>query len=340
MFINSPLRQFGVPNARVRTPIDRYTKLMQRQRAEFEDLLAQRLREQEHALRSQLEAALREKDANIQSLLDAALQAQRDELQAEKETFEKVTKAELQQSLEDTYALKMQELKQSTAEDLKEKVETLQALSEKVAQLQEALNHTQERKQGSSAAHRLSAAALNLSEKLSTHRPAGPEIQALQAVAGQGSVIATAVATIPQAVHTEGVPTLAELQTWFDDIFEKVRQAALVPANRPGLEGQLAGRLLASLKFAPQPKDDDDDDKDDDKKTKHDDPELVLAKARRYVHKGDLTAALELLDSLPVGQAALTLSDWKKAAVNRTMVDKAVKVIKLECALLNESLVD
>mmetsp|Transcript_17540 Transcript_17540/g.32909 ORF Transcript_17540/g.32909 Transcript_17540/m.32909 type:complete len:648 (+) Transcript_17540:137-2080(+) len=320
-----------------------YTKLMQKQRLEFEDLLAQRLREQEHVLRSQLEAALREKDANIQSLLDAALEAQKKELQDEKEMFVQVTKAELQQSLEDTYAAKMQELKQSTAADLKEKVETLQALGEKVSQLQEALSHTEKHKQGSAAAHRLSAAALNLSERLSTHQPAGPEIQALRAVAGQGSVIATAVATIPQAVHTEGVATLAELQTWFDDIFEKVRQAALVPAGRPGLEGQLAGRLLASLKFAPQPKDDDDDgdgDKGSDDKTKHKDPEVVLAKARRCVQKGDLTAALGLLDSLPPGQTTLTVSDWKTAAVNRILVDKAVKVIKMECALLNESLVD
>ena len=310
---------------------------MQKQRLEFEDLLAQRLREQEHALRTQLEAALREKDANIQSMLDAALEAQKAELEQEKDTFVQVTKAELQQSLEETYAQKMQELKQSTAADLQEKVETLQALSERVAQLQEALSHTEKHKAGSAAAHRLSAAALNLSEKLATHQPAGPEIQALRSVAGQGSVIATAVATIPSAVHTEGVPTLAELQTWFDDIFEKVRQAALVPAGRPGLEGQLVGRLLAALKFAPQPKDDEEE-QDDASVPK--DSEFILAKARRCVQKGDLTAAVELLDSLPAGQAALTLADWKTATLNRILVDKAVKVIKMECALLNESLVD
>ena len=50
---------------------------MQKQRMEFENLLAQRLREQEHALRTQLDNALLEKDANIQSLLNVALQTQK-----------------------------------------------------------------------------------------------------------------------------------------------------------------------------------------------------------------------------------------------------------------------
>lgn len=312
---------------------------MQKQRLEFEDLLAQRLREQEHALRSQLEAALREKDASIQSLVTAALQAQKDEFEQEKETFEKVTRAELQQSLEETYAQQMEQLKTTTAADLEEKVTALQALAAQVEELQEALSHQKTHQEGSVQAHKLSAAALNLSERLATNQPAGAEIKALQAVAGPG-VIATAVATIPPAVHTEGVATLAELQTWFEDIYTKVRQAALVPAGRPGLEGQIAGRLLASLKFAPQATDDDDD---DDEKTstpaKTSDAEVILAKARRCVQKGDLTAAVALVETLP-GQAALTLADWKTETLNRILVDKAVKVIKLECALLNESLAD
>lgn len=312
----------------------RYTKLMQKQRIEFEDLLAQRLREQEHALRTQLEAALLEKDANIQSLLNVALTTQKQEFEEEKATFEKVTHAKLKEALEAKYSQQMEELKTQTAQDLQAKVDALQELAAKVEELQEALSHSQTHQKGSAQAHRLSAAALNLSERLMTNQPAGEEIAALSAIVGQdGGVIATAVATIPPVVHTEGVATLAQLQTWFDDIYEKGRQAALVPAGRPGLEGQLAGRFLASLKFAPQAADDDDDEKDAPNDSEH-----LLAKARRSVHKGDLTAAVEILDRLPAGQAALTIADWKAATLNRILVDKAVKVIKMECALLNESM--
>lgn len=306
---------------------------MQKQRMEFENLLAQRLREQEQALTAQLDAALREKDTKIQALLVASLQTQKQEFEEDKAAFEKVTQAELQESLESKYAKQMEELKTQTAQDLQSKVEALQELSAKVAELQAALANSQSHQQGSAQAHRLSAAALNLSERLATDQPAGDEIAALAEVAGSdGGVIATAVATIPPEVHAEGVPTLAQLQTWFDDIYEKGRQAALVPAGRPGLEGQIAGLLLASLKFAPQAKDDTEDD------DTPNDSEILLSKARRMVQKGDLTAAVGIIERLPSGQATLTLADWKASALNRVLVDKAVKVIKMECALLNEAL--
>ena len=319
-----------------------YTKLLQKQRIEFEDLLARRLREQEHALRSQLESALREKDASIQSLVDAALEAQQQDFAHEKETYETVTRAEIQQQLEAKYSKQIEELKKSTAADLQAKVEVLEALSAQVAQLSEALSNSKSHQQGSAQAHRLSAAALSLSDKLATDQPAGPEINALASVVGaDGGVIATAVATIPPSAHTDGVPTLAQLQTWFEDIFDKVRQAALVPAGRPGLEGQLAARVLAMIKFAPRASDDDDEGdtaETSGKPSPAGDTERILAKARRLVQKGDLAAALEVLETLPAGQATLTLADWKEAVLNRIMVDKAVKVIKMECALLNESL--
>jgi hypothetical protein len=302
---------------------------MQKQRMEFEDILAQRLRNQEHVIQSQLEAALREKDATIHALVAAALEAQKADFEEAKETYEKVTKAEIQQGMEEKYSQQMEQLKQSTTVDLAAKVTTMSILADKVHALEAALQQTQTHQEGSIQAHKLSAVALSLSEKLSTEEPAGPEIAALQAVAGKDGVVATAVATIPPAAHTEGIPTLAHLQVRFDDIYEKIRTAALVPAGRPGLEGQIAGRLLSSLKFSPRADDEPADPKNS---------EYLLAKARRHVQKGELAKALGVLEGLS-GQAALTAADWSTAALHRIMVDQAIKVIKMECALLNESLV-
>jgi hypothetical protein len=148
-------------------------------------------------------------------------------------------------------------------------------------------------------------------------------------VAAENSVIASAVGSIPKSIYT-GIPTLSELQTKFSNVYEKGRQAALVPAGRVGLEGQLLGTFLKTLKYAPSP----DDPAPEDNK---DDAEYVLARARRYVQLGELDRAVEQLEKLE-GQAAFTVRDWKKHAQDRIAADKALRVIKMELALMNESL--
>ena len=38
------------------------------------------------------------------------------------------------------------------------------------------------------------------------------------------------------------------------------------------------------------------------------------------------------------GQTAYAVKDWKKAALDRIAVEKVLKVVKLECSLLNKSM--
>ena len=52
---------------------------------------------------------------------------------------------------------------------------------------------------------------------------------------------------------------------------------------------------------------------------------------------GELEESVGELDKLE-GQAAFTVSDWKTSAMDRVAVEKALKVIKMECALLNKNM--
>jgi hypothetical protein len=303
---------------------------MQKQRLEFEDLLASRLREQDHELSDRTRKAMQEKDDAIRSVIKSALEVQKEEHEADIKAFEEVATAEIKAKLEDEYGAKMVEYTESVAKDLQQKVATLKALTEKLAHLESALEASQTSKVGSVRAHRLSAAALALAEKLDTSQSAATELQALKAGAGADGVILTALATIPEAVKS-GVPTLPELQARFEAVHKKARQAALVPTGRTGLEGQLAGMLFSTVKYPPSP---DDPAPESDK----DNAEYVLVRAQKYVQLGELEHAVEQLEKLE-GQTAFTVSDWKRDAMNRVAVQKALKVIKMECALLNESLV-
>jgi len=167
-----------------------------------------------------------------------------------------------------------------------------------------------------------------VSEKLETHNSAAAELKALKQAAGKDGVIPTALATIPDSANT-GVPTTPELQARFEDVHKRCRQAALVPKGRPGLGGQLAGMMFATLKYPPDP---DDPAPENDKNN----AEYVLVRARKHVKLGELEQAVEQLEKLE-GQTAFTAQDWKKDAVDRIAIEKALKVIKMECALVNES---
>ena len=57
----------------------RYLEILQKQRHEMEDLMAQKLRDQERDLTNQTFAAVQEKDNSIQSVLKTALDAQQQE---------------------------------------------------------------------------------------------------------------------------------------------------------------------------------------------------------------------------------------------------------------------
>lgn len=313
-------------------PLDcRYLEILQKQRLEFEDMMAARLREQNNELATQMHKALQEKEATIQSVLNAALEAQQKEHDEDKKAFEEIITGEIQSALDEDYGKKMEEYKNQVAKDLEQKVSTLESLTKKLEQLEAALEASRTSKEGSLKAHRLSAAALALAEKMETNAGAAAELAALRLAAGSEGVIATACAHIPVAVRT-GVPTLPELQARFEAAYKKCRQAALVPAGRPGLEGQLAGMLFALLKYPPDP---DDPAPESDK----DSAEYVLVRARSHVQLGELERAVEQLEKLK-GQPAFTIEDWKKDAINRIAVEKALKVIKMECALLNESCLD
>ena len=303
---------------------------MQKQRLEFEDLMAKKLREQEHVLSQQLFQAIQEKEATIQNVLSTALTTQKQEYEEEKKVWEEMTSMNIHAKVEDQYLQQLEEYKSQMAQALQEKARQMQSLADKLHQLQTALDASQTSKEGSLKAHRISAAALALTEKLESHFSAKTELETLKVAAGNVGVIATACATLPPSVASTGVPTLSELQTRFmNSVQPKCRQAAFVPKGRVGLEGQLAGMLFATVRYAPS-FDDAAPERDSDS------AEYVLVRATRNVQMGELEMAVDELDKLS-GQAAFVVADWKKNAIDRINVEKALKVIKMECALLNES---
>ncbi|GKY95729.1 hypothetical protein MPSEU_000533700 [Mayamaea pseudoterrestris] len=317
-----------------RETANHYMDLMQKQRSEFESILAERLRNLEHELQLKANAALQEKEMTIQNLLSTALEAQKKEHEEDMKAQEELIRLQITTQVQDEFSQQLELYKKQVAQELEQKVSALQSLTKKLQKLENALQASQTFQNSSMYAHRLSAAALALAERLESHQPVAAEITALQSVAGEEGVIPTALQTIPSSAAQTGVPTLAELQADFDLVYDKCRQAALVPKGRTGVVGQLAGMLFAKLKYPPSP---DEPAPEGTSNQPADNAEYLLARAKKHVSFGQLEQAVDQLEHL-TGQAGFTAKDWKQQAMDRIAVDKALRVIKMECALLNESM--
>eukprot|EP00573_Skeletonema_grethae_P003111 CAMPEP_0201691808 /NCGR_PEP_ID=MMETSP0578-20130828/4862_1 /ASSEMBLY_ACC=CAM_ASM_000663 /TAXON_ID=267565 /ORGANISM="Skeletonema grethea, Strain CCMP 1804" /LENGTH=643 /DNA_ID=CAMNT_0048177071 /DNA_START=26 /DNA_END=1957 /DNA_ORIENTATION=+ len=310
---------------------DQYMAILQTQRLEFEQLLAQKLRDQEDVITRQANAALQAKEDSIANLMRATSEAREKEA---RDVLSSETKR-ITEELELEYSSKLQnelaKMKHAYAADLEKHGSVMEQLQGKLELLSSRLEVSQSYESGSKRAHRVSAAALALASKLEVGEGAAVEIAALKGAAGGEGVIASAVGMIPSTAE-EGVPTVAELQVAFDKSYTVGRQAAMVPEGRAGLEGQLMGMLFAKLSVPPSP---------ESVPTSEEEGNVtdgVLSLARKYVQVGDLEKAVEQLNKLK-GQAAYVMNDWKSQAADRVSTERALKVIKLECALLNKELV-
>ncbi|KAK1745915.1 MICOS complex subunit MIC60 [Skeletonema marinoi] len=310
---------------------DNYLTILQKQRLEFEALLAQKLREQEDVITRQANAALQAKEDSIANLLRATSEAREKETQDVLSSEMKRVTDELELEYTSKLHNELAKMKQAYAKDLEKHGSVMEMLQGKLELLSSRLEVSQTYECGSKRAHRVSAAALALASKLEDGEGAAVEIAALKGAAGGEGVIASAVGMIPPTAE-EGVPTVAELQVAFDQSYNVGRQAAMVPEGRAGLEGQLMGMVFAKLSVPPSP---------EAVPTSEEEGNVtdgVLSLARKYVQVGDLEKAVEQLNKLK-GQAAYVMNDWKSKAADRVSTERALKVIKLECALLNKELV-
>lgn len=305
--------------------------MMKKQRLEAESTMEIKLREKEYELVSQTQRALQEKEEQLQAIVDNSLKIQEQQFNEEKKNFEKSTEEAISAKYEELFGKSMAEAKQNFAQKMEQKVQQVQALSKKLSELEFALQNSKSYQTGSVQAHRMSAAALSLIDKLESSKPAGAAVAALRTVAEDNAVIISALDALPASASSSGIATLQELQTRFEEqVHKKCRQAALVPAGQQGLEGQLLGMLFSTLKFPPGPE-------DAAPESEKDVAEYVLARARRHIQLGELEQAVGQMDKLS-GQVAFVAKDWTDKARERVAVEKALKVIRLECALANEAM--
>mmetsp|Transcript_3659 Transcript_3659/g.8835 ORF Transcript_3659/g.8835 Transcript_3659/m.8835 type:complete len:643 (-) Transcript_3659:125-2053(-) len=310
---------------------DKYLLVIKKLRRESEDLMDEKLAKQKKELQAQLEAALKEQQASSDAFLESSLKIQEQQYEEEKAAYERKVEESTSAKYEELFGKSMAEAKQAMNAKMDQKVKQMETLSKKLADLELALQSTKDFHAGSVQAHRITAAAIALSEKLDSGEPASAAVNALKAVASDNVVVSSAAESIPETVSTTGLSTLQELQTLFEEeVYPRCRRASNIPEGQSGLEGQILGTVFSTLKYPPTPD-------DPAPESEKDASEYVLARARRHVQLGELEDAATEMSKLS-GQVAFVAKDWENRVNDRVAVDKAMKVIRMELALANESL--
>jgi adenine specific DNA methylase Mod len=155
-------------------------EVLQQQRLEFEGILQRRLLEQEHEMISQTNAKLQEKDSAVKDMIDKAIEKLGEEHENEKKALMDRADQEIKSHYEQMFSQKLEELKTGTMDEMERKVQAIEALGAKLKDLEDALASTKDFHEGSQQAHRLSAAALALAEKMESNKGAGAELNALK----------------------------------------------------------------------------------------------------------------------------------------------------------------
>lgn len=152
---------------------------MQKQRLEFEEMMARKLRDQEDVLARQSNAALQQKEAGVHAVVAATKESLEAEHHANLESTKQLLDTELNAKYEVDYANKLAEAKQSFTDELERKVSMIEESGKRLEEMESALNVSRSFTDGSVKAHRLGAAALALAGKLETSKSAKEEFGAL-----------------------------------------------------------------------------------------------------------------------------------------------------------------
>ena len=129
---------------------------------------------------TQANAKLQEKDGAVKEMIDTAIERLGEEHENEKKAIMERADQEIKAKYEQMFSQKLEEFKSSTLDEMEHRVQALDALTKKLKDLENALASSQNYHEGSLQAHRLSAAALALAEKMESNKGAGAELNALK----------------------------------------------------------------------------------------------------------------------------------------------------------------
>ncbi|RHY30008.1 hypothetical protein DYB32_004691 [Aphanomyces invadans] len=285
-----------------------------------------RMEEEVHAqlitrnARHELEGLRAQHEAELKALVDA----EKTVVQAAFDQKLAALQAEADKKLHDTIVEKTQAIQAAAEHEQADRIHALEDIRVQVKAVNELLGATSNYEAFSHKVHKVSVAALALTNRIEAAAPLHSEINALRAAGKGDELIEATVKTL--AKFGDGAPSVAQLQDRFKVVQKAARKAALVPeSSQGGMVGHLFANALYFLLIPPGGP------------IQGNDAEAIISRAEYALRAGDIEAAVVEVDKLS-GLPREVVSDWVAAAKSRLAVEQTAKVVKAHISLLAASL--
>ncbi|KAH9134167.1 hypothetical protein AeRB84_019994 [Aphanomyces euteiches] len=279
-----------------------HAELLRQQDIMHKELLARELRLQEEVLtrtaRKELDGLREEHDAQLIALVTT----QKAQIQAEFDKNLAALKAESEKKIQEQIAQKAREIQAVAQTEQAGRIKELEAIRVELKAVNEMLGRTSDYEAFSHQVHKVSVAALALTNRIEAAAPLHNEIRALRSAGKCDKFIEETIKTL--APLADGAPSVAQLQQRFKQVQKAARQAALVPENSDGLVGHLFANALYFFMIPPGGP------------IQGDDAEAIFSRADYALRGGDIESALIEMDKL-AGLPREVVSDWVAAAKSR-----------------------
>ncbi|RQM28022.1 hypothetical protein B5M09_000331 [Aphanomyces astaci] len=302
-----------------------HAELLRQQDVLHKDLLARELRLQEELITRTARQELDAVRAQHESQLKALVESEKAVVQAAFDHQLATLQADADKKVAETIAQKVHEVQAATEKDQAGRIRELNDVRVQLKAVNELLGATSNYEAFSHKVHKVSVAALALTNRIEAAAPLHSEINALRTAGKGDELIEAAVTTL--AKFGDGAPSVAQLQDRFKVVQKAARQAALVPESSQG--GGMVGHLFANaLHFLLIPPGG---------PIQGTDAEAVFSRAEYALRGGDIESAVAEVDKL-TGLPHDVVADWVAAAKSRLAVEQTAKVVKAHISLLAASL--
>ncbi|KAJ3084869.1 Formation of crista junctions protein 1, partial [Quaeritorhiza haematococci] len=291
-------------------------------------MLAQALKEQSDVAREVQTGKILEMEENLRGEIEAVTQRLRHEyeeqLRKRESDLDKEKQEELRAQIEHMEKHFEKQVKTRVDKERQGRLARLDHLALKLKHLERILLDHGESAEKSFRALRLISALKAVNDVLKrAHRASFAQELAILKDLGRGHpLIEVALSTIPDDVASQGLPTLVELEEYFEYTSSQVRRFQLMPPHG----GPLSAALAYAMSFFMWKKKG---------LVPGDDVESLLARSEHYLKDGDLDSATREMNQLRGWQKKLA-QDWILMARRHLEVKQALELIETHLDLLGE----
>eukprot|EP00003_Mantamonas_plastica_P009288 TRINITY_DN1866_c0_g2_i1.p1 TRINITY_DN1866_c0_g2~~TRINITY_DN1866_c0_g2_i1.p1 ORF type:complete len:601 (-),score=195.60 TRINITY_DN1866_c0_g2_i1:30-1652(-) len=281
--------------------------------------LKESMAELEEDMEKEKKAYEQEVKAANEALLASQLKEAQEEVENTKKTLKENHEAAMKE-YENNKATLKQRFDAQLATEREERINTLNSLSLRVAAINKIMDDQSKYEEKSTEMHRLWYATFLLARAVETDNGFSDQLKNLQLLSRGDELMDASLASIGELMAETGVSTLAKLTDRFSAVQREVRIAMFMPQEEGSFFlWRTYAKVMENLTYH------------EEGLVPGEHPEAIVARAEFHLKHGNLSKAVEEMDTLPAHYAGVT-KDWINTAKRRLVLEQTVDLLNAHIA--------